>query len=162
MAQAGRRWQRSLYPWLEEYGFEASKSDASVFSCHRTISTPTGKRNELVSIGCYVDDLACLHSHDDKHSLYHHFITSLQKNWEVRDEGDISDLLGVQIDRGKDQVTMTQSAYIDRMMSTWCCPDGIPKENLAEATKTPSGEDLPQLVADAMFARENVDGRSSL
>ena len=53
MAQAGRRWQRSLYPWLEEYGFEASKSDASVFSCRRTISTPTGKRNELVIMGCY-------------------------------------------------------------------------------------------------------------
>ena len=154
MAQAGRRWQRSLYPWLEEYGFEASKSDASVFSCRRTISTPTGKRNELVIIGCYVDDLACLHSHDDKYSLYHHFITSLQKSWEVEDEGDISDLLGVQIDRGKDQVTMTQTAYIDRMMTTWC-PEGIPKENLSEATKTPSSEDLPQLVADAMFAREN-------
>ena len=107
MAQAGRRWQRSLYPWLEEYGFEASKSDASVFSCRRTISTPTEKRNELVIIGCYVDDLACLHSHDDKHSLYHHSITSLQKSWEVEDEGDISDLLGVQIDRGKDRVTMT-------------------------------------------------------
>ena len=141
MAQAGRRWQRSLYPWLEEYGFEASKSDASVFSCRRTISTPAGKRNELVIIGCYVDDIACLHSHDDKHSLYHHFITSLQKSWEVEDEGDISDLLGVQIDRGKDQVTMTQTAYIDRMMSTWC-PEGIPKENLSKATKTPSGEDL--------------------
>ena len=111
MAQAGRRWQRSLYPWLEEYGFEASKSDASVFSCRRTVSTPTGKRNELVIIGCYVDDLACLHSHNDKYSLYHHFITSLQKSWEVEDEGDISDLLGVQIDRGKDQVTMTQTAY---------------------------------------------------
>ena len=71
-------------------------------------------------IGCYVDDLACLHSHDDKHSLYHHFNTSLQKSWEVEDEGDISDLLGVQIDRGKDQATMTQTAYIDRMMTTWC------------------------------------------
>ena len=53
------------------------------------------------------------------------FITSLQKSWEVEDEGDISDLLGVQIDRGKDRVTMTQTAYIDRMMSTWC-PDGHP------------------------------------
>jgi hypothetical protein len=49
---------------------------------------------------------------------------------------------------------MTQTAYIDRMMTTWC-PEGIPKENLSEATKTPSGDDLPQLVADAMFAREN-------
>ena len=34
------------------------------------------------------------------------------------------------------------------MMTTWC-PEGIPKENLSEATKTPSSEDLPQLVADA-------------
>ena len=84
----------------------------------------------------------------------------LQKSWEVEDEGDISDLLGVQIDRGKDQVTMTQTAYIDRMMSTWC-PDGIPKENLTEATKTPSDEDLPQLVADAMFAREERPRGSS-
>ena len=40
------------------------------------------------------------------------------------------------------------------MMSTWC-PEGTPKENLTEATETPSGEDLPQLIADAMLAHEN-------
>eukprot|EP00965_Chrysotila_dentata_P061437 2034934-Pleurochrysis_carterae.AAC.1 len=36
MAQAGRRWQRSLFPWLTSWGFKQSHSDPCVFSCERT------------------------------------------------------------------------------------------------------------------------------
>ena len=35
MAQAGRRWQRSLYPWLREFGFSQSHGDANVFHMSR-------------------------------------------------------------------------------------------------------------------------------
>eukprot|EP00965_Chrysotila_dentata_P100581 3323973-Pleurochrysis_carterae.AAC.1 len=35
MAQAGRRWQGSLFPWLTSWGFRQSHSDPCVFSCER-------------------------------------------------------------------------------------------------------------------------------
>lgn len=40
MAQAGRRWQRTLFPWLKEYGFRQTDSDQSVFTIERTMHTP--------------------------------------------------------------------------------------------------------------------------
>ena len=40
MAQAGRRWQRSLYPWLKEQGFTQLHSDNNVFRITRTMDTP--------------------------------------------------------------------------------------------------------------------------
>ena len=76
MAQAGRRWQRALFPWLKEYGFTQCDADPSVFTLRRTMSTPSGPRDEVVHVGTYVDDLCVCYSHNDSHSLYHDF-TSL-------------------------------------------------------------------------------------
>ena len=73
MAQAGRHWQRTLYPWLEDWGFKQSKADPSVFSLTRTMKTPRGDREETLLVGCYVDDMCILYSHCDEHSLYNSF-----------------------------------------------------------------------------------------
>eukprot|EP00965_Chrysotila_dentata_P033555 1117455-Pleurochrysis_carterae.AAC.1 len=58
MAQAGRRWQRTLFPWLLEYGFNQCLSDPCVFTIHG----PSPK--EQLILGCYVDDLFVLHHSD--------------------------------------------------------------------------------------------------
>lgn len=76
MAQAGRRWQRTLFPWLHTWGLHLCDSDSCVFQTHRTVDTPPGPRKEVLIIGCYVDDLFVLYSHDDEFntrcsSLYH-------------------------------------------------------------------------------------------
>eukprot|EP00965_Chrysotila_dentata_P077696 2563170-Pleurochrysis_carterae.AAC.1 len=55
MAQAGRRWQRSLFPWLQKWGFTQCASDPYVFTCTRSIN---GSQQSII-IGCYVDDLFC-------------------------------------------------------------------------------------------------------
>ena len=85
MAQAGRRWQRTLFPWLEEFGFKKCEHDSCIFKCEKEVITPDGPRNEVLTLGVYVDDLVTLYFHDDEHSLYHQFATELQK-WDVEDE----------------------------------------------------------------------------
>mmetsp|Transcript_37089 Transcript_37089/g.85102 ORF Transcript_37089/g.85102 Transcript_37089/m.85102 type:complete len:322 (-) Transcript_37089:1107-2072(-) len=66
MAQAGRRWQRSIFPWLLEWGkdrgyeMKQSRFDTCVFSCSCDVVTPSGPRREMLYIGCYVDDLFVL------------------------------------------------------------------------------------------------------
>ena len=70
MAQAGRRWQRSLYPWLREFGFTPCHGDPNVFIMERN--------GERLIVGCYVDDLATLYSHDGEGSLYREFVTTLE------------------------------------------------------------------------------------
>eukprot|EP00965_Chrysotila_dentata_P111786 3696473-Pleurochrysis_carterae.AAC.1 len=62
MAQAGRRWQRTLFPWLEAQGFQQSSTDTCIFSKVRD--------DDKLVVGCYVDDLFVLYSSDDSGSLY--------------------------------------------------------------------------------------------
>jgi hypothetical protein len=147
MAQAGRRWQRSLFPWLISYGLTQSENDPCVFSKERTLNG----RTEILLVGCYVDDLFVLTSHDDDSSLYTDFTTKLQASWEVEDEGEVSDLLNIEIEHDDNSVTLRQVSYILKLMATYV-PDGVPPSH--QATKTPCDTDLPQLVADALAAKE--------
>ena len=75
MAQAGRRWQRSLFPWLTDPGSKGGglaqcESDPSVFFRRKNNKTPNGVRFEILIVGVYVDDLFILYSHSDDLSLY--------------------------------------------------------------------------------------------
>eukprot|EP00965_Chrysotila_dentata_P124249 4107377-Pleurochrysis_carterae.AAC.1 len=83
MAQAGRRWQRSLFPWLTEWGFTQSHSDPCVFVCHKTLNGS----NQTLILGCYVDDLFVLYDDNSADSLYASFTADLSARWNVEDEG---------------------------------------------------------------------------
>ena len=153
MAQAGRRWQRSLFPWLMDSSPETgnltqSESDPSVFFCRKEVKTPQGPRQETLIVGVYVDDLFILYSHSDKHSLYHRFLGALTKRWDVEDEGEVSDLLNVEMTRtAGGHVTLRQSVYIDRLVAIHA-PDGVPTNS--QRNKIPCDPALPQLVLDAV------------
>ena len=148
MAQAGRRWQRSIFPWIESQGFTASSSDRCVFVKRKTMQTPKGPREEIVILGCYVDDLFVLYSHTDAYSLYHDFTTQLEKDWEVDDEGEVSDLLNVEITREGSDVVLRQTQYILKLVSTYA-PSGVPKS--FQSSKAPCDEHMPQRVCDALL-----------
>ena len=125
MAQAGRRWQRTLFPWLTEWGLVACESDPCVFKRKREVDTPSGKRIDTLIVGCYVDDLFILYNSDDEYSLYKQFTDALSSNWSVDDEGEVADLLNIEIIRGERHVLLRQSAYIQKMVDKWL-PDGPP------------------------------------
>lgn len=73
MAQAGRRWQRSLFTWLTSYGFKACSADSCVFTLRVAGSPPhPALVFDVVIVGCYVDYLFVLHNNDDEPSLYTH------------------------------------------------------------------------------------------
>ena len=159
MAQAGRRWQRSLYPWMEEWQADCAKftrlfSDTNVFMCKHEVDTPTGKRSEVLIVGVYVDDQFVLYSHDDEHSLYSKYTTALKARWQVEDEGEVSDLLGVDISAADGHVELTQASYIVRLADTWF-PEGVPAT--IQSNQPPADKNLPQLVADALV---NVEPRA--
>eukprot|EP00965_Chrysotila_dentata_P064975 2154317-Pleurochrysis_carterae.AAC.1 len=98
MAQAGRRWQRTLFPWLLEWGFSQCSSDPCVFTAQREIH---GSVQRIV-VGCYVDDLFVLHISDGPGSFYETFTSDLAARWNVEDEGPVSDLLNVDVTRDAD------------------------------------------------------------
>ena len=146
MAQAGRRWQRSLFPWLLAQGFTQSEADSCIFYSHREVSTPSGKRDERLVVGVYVDDLCVAYSHDDKHSLFHQFTEALQQ-WNVEDEGELTDLLGIDFSNSGGVVSLQQSAYISRLFSTYL-PEGRPPK--IGTTNTPCDQSLAASVIDSL------------
>ena len=148
MAQAGRRWQRTLFPWLKEFGFRQTDSDQSVFTIEGTMPTPDGPRTERLYVGVYVDDLAIAYSHDDEHSLYRNFVTALESRWNVEDEGELTDLLGIEFTRTSGAIELRQTAYIEKLSAEFF-PDGVPPT--AQANKVPCDRDLPMLVHLALL-----------
>ena len=153
MAQAGRRWQRSLFPWLVNHGFVQSENDPCIFRKDATVQTPSGPRDETLLVGVYVDDLCVVNTYTDKYSLYQSFVTAL-KEWNVEDEGALTDLLGIDFDFSDNCVTLRQSKYIQKLVHTYL-PDGVP--NRVQKSSRPCNESLPQLVADALCDSEPSD-----
>eukprot|EP00965_Chrysotila_dentata_P091931 3034704-Pleurochrysis_carterae.AAC.1 len=147
MAQAGRRWQRSLFPWLLSWGFKQSHSDPCVFTCERQ---PNGVKQSLI-IGCYVDDLFILYPDDVPDSLYTSFTTALSLRWNVEDEGPVSDLLNVDIATDADCILLKQEKYIAQLVETYL-PDGIPSS--FHKNHAPAADDLPTRVEEAIRSKE--------
>ena len=154
MAQAGRRWQRTLFPWLKEWGLHACDSDSCVFFLHKEVNTPSGPRADCLVVGCYVDDLFVLYNNGDEHSLYHAFTTSLQERWQVDDEGEVSDLLNIEIKREAGHILLRQTAYIEKMCKEWF-PEGVPAH--VQANSTPHSDNLPALVLDAVSCQDTIN-----
>ena len=59
MAQAGQRWQRSLYPWLLGFGLQQSEADPSVFYMRTTTDAhrheDASMAADVLYVGCYVE-----------------------------------------------------------------------------------------------------------
>ena len=70
------------------------------------MSTPKGPRLERLHVGVYVDDLAIVYLQSDEHSLYHSFVKDLEGKWNVEDEGELTDLLGVEFSRTKNIIEL--------------------------------------------------------
>ena len=123
MKQAGRRFQRDFYYWLTRpraeggAGLIQSQADLSVFY-YRT------EHDEFL-LGVYVDDLIMLYppeaADDDgtpvEDSIYGRFIADMDKNWKSEDEGELSDILNIQVTRRHDgSVHVSQEQYARRFV----------------------------------------------
>ena len=138
MPQAGRRLQRKLYPWLESVGLRRlDDSDGNVF----VYDDPSGK--ETFVLGCYVDNFQIVHSVDvnekgkpaDDSSFYAKFRNQLLRDWDVLDEGPMTDLLGIEvIYHSNGSVTLHQNSYITKR----CSRDTSPRALLITSRRTTS------------------------
>ena len=166
--QAGRRFQRSIFPWLRDQCMrQLDESDSSVWvydpDCtptnaeesatigpNETVTAPVSeppsvdppsdcqealtvssdspavltalaayhtKREgkERLVLGVYVDNLQIIHSAspNDPKSKFATFLKDIQRDWDVEDEGDMVDLLGIQIRYNDDgSITLHQEKYV--------------------------------------------------
>ena len=94
-----------------------------------------------------MDDLAIVYGHDDEHSLYRSFVSALETRWKVEDEGELTDLLGIEFERSKHTMELKQTKYIEKLAAEHF-PDGIP--TTAQQNKVPCDRDLPAMVNIAL------------
>ena len=55
--------------------------------------------------------------HDDEHSLYRAFISALETRWNVEDEGELTDLLGIEFTREDGAIELRQTKYMSSRSS---------------------------------------------
>jgi len=118
------------------------------------VDTSNGPREDTLIVGCYIDDLYIVYNSSDAASLYTKFVLDLQSRWSVEDEGDVSDLLNVEITRVDGGVELRQTNYINKLLATWL-PEGVPPR--VQINSTPHTDELPSLALDAITAKDECN-----
>ena len=148
--QAGRRLQRKIFPWcIETMGLrQLDDSDDCVF----IYDDPRGL--ETFALGIYVDNMQIVHSATlnedgdpvDENSFYAKFIARLRSDWDIVDEGPMTDLLGIDCERMDDgSILLHQGNYVRKMLAQFS-PNG-PKH---KRCSVPYTANLPRLVIEAL------------
>ena len=106
LKQSGRLWFQLLSEFLRSLKFKQSDTDKCLFYKH--------VNGHLIMIGVYVDDLVVVGRGDDIYQLQR----ALEKRFEVRELGDISQCLGIQFHQLKDGSRFIyQQKYIKEVLT---------------------------------------------
>ena len=79
-------------------------------------------------------------------------MTALTDRWKVGDEGDLTDLLGVEFTRDGKSICLSQIAYIEKLVADF--PEGVPTE--MQANRTPCDSDMSLHVAVAFSITDEL------
>ena len=129
MPQAGRRLQRLLVPWMTETMGLRRLSDSD--DCVYVYDPPTGSTERFIC-GIYVDNLQIATSVGvdddgkplDPNSFYARFMAAVDSDWDVVDEGEMTDLLSIQVRRNANgSITLHMENYIETLLAKYQ-PDG--------------------------------------
>jgi len=110
LKQASRQWNLKFDEVIKKFGFKENDVDSCIY-----VKVKGGK---LVILVLYVDDilLAC----NDKNIL-HETKNFLSSNFDMKDLGDASYVLGIEIhrDRAQGVLGLSQKAYIEKMLKRY-------------------------------------------
>ena len=105
LKQAGRQWYRTLDRRLQHLGLKPTTADPRVYV--------TKRGGETLLALVYVDEI--LIAYRRKADLKY-LLEGLQKNFDVKDLGEAHFSLGIEIERGKDYIKMSQTGYIKEII----------------------------------------------
>lgn len=101
LKKAPRAWYSRLGSRLQDLGFIPSKAKTSLFYYNKGSLT--------VFILVYVDDIIVASSKSDAVSA---LLKNLQKDFALKDLGDLHYILGIQVKKQKDGILMSQEGYV--------------------------------------------------
>ncbi|KAJ1524600.1 hypothetical protein ONE63_011085 [Megalurothrips usitatus] len=137
LKQALRAWHVKANQILQELGFKKCPYEPCLF-----VKAVNGK---LVIVGVYVDDLLlfadCIQAAES-------VITSLEQTISIRNLGEISEYLGIRVQRKDGAIMLDQSLYLERVLQRFqhqdCNPVSTPMEPGAKLS-TPSVSQVHEL-----------------
>jgi transposase InsO family protein len=104
LKQSGRNWNIKIATVLKALGFTRSLADQCLFI--------KGSAKEQVLIGLFVDDLiAC-----GKTSDLDHLFEQITSHFRMKDLGELSHIVGMQVNRTSSEITICQSLFIKLML----------------------------------------------
>ncbi|UYV83970.1 hypothetical protein LAZ67_X000731 [Cordylochernes scorpioides] len=105
LKQSGHEWKEKLDQILTSIGLERSRMDPCVYF------------SKDIILGVYVDDLLVTTSSVES---YVKFKSSIQREVDIKDLGEVSDLLSVRIKRNKDSnLELDQTHYIEEILKEY-------------------------------------------
>jgi hypothetical protein len=127
LKQAGLSWWKELTASITDLGFTRCKSDAGVYFYRDP------KTCELVIAVVYIDDVAFLGLKGS--SLLLELKLKFSKHWECRDQGAVTEFLGMQISRDRDwkRIFLHQHKYLQKVLDRFGIKTG------SEDTPLPKG-----------------------
>jgi histone deacetylase 1/2 len=105
LKQAPRAWNSRLSSKLCDLGFIPSKADTSLFLFNRASIT--------IFVLIYVDDILVTSSSD--HAIYA-LLQDLNKNFVIKDLGDLYYFLGIEVKRMRNGLLLTQEKYANDLL----------------------------------------------
>jgi len=121
LKQATLQWWRELEAFMKTMGFHQASSDAGVF----IYKHPDGR---LVIALVYVNDGLFLGA--DK-ALVDSKKCACLEHWECHDTGDVTDFLGMKVNKTASCITIDQKAYLKRYLKDLTCT--MPKSPLHQS-----------------------------
>lgn len=136
LKQAGRQWYKKLNEKLLELNLTPTNADPCVYNLKQG--------GEPLLILIYVDDiLKFYHNKKDINVIR----KGLLQEFEVRDLGAARYCLGIEITRSGDQIAISQSNYIQKLLSRFrmedCNPVSTPVESVVKLEKDADEAKLP-------------------
>ena len=101
LKQAPRQWFQRQSSFLCSHGFHGSKADMSLFIL--------AERTDIIYLLCYVDDLIITGT---RLALVDEFIKLMQREFPIKDLGNLHYFFGVEVHHLQQGLLVTQSKYI--------------------------------------------------
>jgi hypothetical protein len=115
LKQSGREWNQQLDEKLRKHGYTRLRSDPCAYVRW------DGK--DFVIITVWVDDLLLFATSD---KMMDHMKNSLRSEWELTDLGEPRKIIGIEITRTNDSITISQKKYIESLLKREMMVDANP------------------------------------
>ena len=113
LKQSPREWYFRLAEYIIPLGFVSTLLDPCVF---------IHNKGKLI-IAVYVDDIVLF---GEEHELMDQLVTHFKSEFQVNDMGTLHWLLGIQIEYSNANITLSQTAYIDKVLTRFSMQDCNP------------------------------------